>query len=1592
MKSLKWRFGRLSPLLWLMGSMFLEIVPRLENRAVVQAQPITPAADGTGTIVTPEGNRLDIDGGTLSGDGANLFHSFERFELSAEQTANFLSTPEIQNILGRVVGGNASIIDGLIQVTGENSNLFLINPAGIIFGNNASLNVPADFTATTATGIGLGENWFDAFDTNDYPSLVGTPHAFQFEALQPGVIINAGNLAVQPGQSLALIGSTVINTGTLQAPAGNITVTAVPGSNRVRLTQAGQILSLEMEPPRDSQGNLLPITPLFLPQLLTGSNVETGLTVNANNTVEMADGSQIPSESGVAIASGSIDVSGNFGGKVNVLGDRVGLISTNINASGTNGGGAVLVGGDYQGQGTVQNASRTFVSHDSVINADALTQGNGGQVIVWADEATRFYGTITSQGGLLSGNGGFVEVSGKEFLDFAGTANLAAAQGQLGTLLLDPTNITVIQGGNNPVELAANDQFADPGVNNTINNGTIDAATANVILQATNDITFNAPVNIATARVALTAEAGNNILVNAGITTNGGDINLTADSDNSGSGALSISNATLNTGGGDFTGTGRGSVTPTNPFGAGIGIYLDNSNINAEGGNVRLTGIGSPENGHGIWIDNGSVVDTIGVGTISLEGTSSDGFLGEAIAISDQGSRVSSVDGDITIRGTNNGTVDSAHGIFLNFSAVVRSTGTGNIIFDGTAGSGGNSSAGIAIAVGSLVESVGTGTITLQGTGGAGQDNNTGILLTDSNSGVRSVDGDINLIGTATGIGTNNYGIHLTNEAVVEATGRGAIALMGTTADDSAGIRIDNSSTNPTRIVSSAGLVTITGNEIGFTGNISGSGDLLLQPLSSNQAIQIGGTDTGSSSTLDLTGTELSLLQNGFTSITIGRADGSGTITLADDVTFSEPVTLRSANGNGSINHTGGTLNGVDNATITLLANQGITTGDIINPGRDITLISSNGEVATGNLNTSGGSGGNIFIDAELAITTGIIDSSGSIRDGGDVTLDPIGDIQVTSINAQGGTNGAGGEVDITTGQFFRATGTLIDQNDILSSISTAGGQDSGDITIRHGGNGIIPFDVGDAATNGTARVITSGDFTIAPFQSFPFTHTEGNIQIISIDQPRTNSVEPIEPPVQPRTNPVDLIEPFVEPPIPPVIGEIPPLEIDPAVEEIEAAYTDAFEEHLGISEDTPKVSLTEAREKLHSIEKATGIKPALVYAVFVPTIVPPPLPETDKKSLPEASDNPAIPLGQFNSKGLISGLKPVAIDQPAQANDQLELLLVTAEGRVIRRQVPGATRAKVLNSVKTLRQTLTSTLPGRYLASSQQLYQWLVNPLEEDLQELGINNLTFLLDNGLRSVPLAALHDGNGFIIERYSLGLMPSLSLTNGSHTDVRKAQVLGMGAAEFNELSPLPAVPFELEMITSQLWSGQAFLNQAFTRKNLTQVRSEQPFGILHLATHGEFLPGKLSNSYIQFGDEKLTLDQLRELELNNPPVNLLVLSACRTAIGDEEAELGFAGMAVLAGVQSAMGSLWYVSDEGTLALMTGFYKHLRESPIKTEALRQAQLAMLRGEIRLEDGQLINGDEKVPLPPELAQLGDRILTHPYFWSAFTMIGNPW
>jgi len=355
-------------------------------------------------------------------------------------------------------------------------------------------------------------------------------------------------------------------------------------------------------------------------------------------------------------------------------------------------------------------------------------------------------------------------------------------------------------------------------------------------------------------------------------------------------------------------------------------------------------------------------------------------------------------------------------------------------------------------------------------------------------------------------------------------------------------------------------------------------------------------------------------------------------------------------------------------------------------------------------------------------------------------------------------------------------------------------------------------------------------------------------------------------------------------------------------------------------------------------------------------------------------------------------GKRPAVLWAAPRA-DHLAIMLVTPHHHKITRIVSEARRDELFRVARQFYRNITR--PGGrqtgYLPAAQQLYQWIVGPVAAELEAEEIDTLLFCVGEGLRSLPFAALHDGRQFLIEKYSITRIPAFNLTDTDFSGIRNARVLAMGASEFTELSPLPGVALELSTITPQPWQGKAFLNQDFTVSNLQEQRRAEDFEIVHLATHAEFKAGNPSNSYIQFFDSRVGLDRLRQLRWSDPPVELLVLSACKTAVGDREAELGFAGFAVQAGVKSAIASLWYVSDLGTLALMSEFYQQLKTLPLKAEALRQAQIAMLRGEIQIEQGQLRTPRGEVNLPSGLAALRED-LSSPYYWAAFSTIGSPW
>jgi filamentous hemagglutinin family protein len=1590
--------------------------------AIAQVPPITPATDGTGSVVTQQGDQFNITGGQLSGDGANLFHSFGQFGLGPGQGANFVTTPTITTILGRVVGGNASVINGLLQVTGGNSNLVLINPAGIIFGSTASLNLPAALTVTTADRVGLGNQWLNAIGPNDYVPLGGTPNAFAFLNAQPGAIANLGTLQLNPGQSLTLLGGSVLNAGTLSAPDGTITLAAVPGSQVVRLSQAGSLLSLEWQPIVDPTTPTIPPTAInSLPQLLTGGNLinASGITVNPNGTIRLTGSTvDLPTQTGTAIVAGTVDVSGQGAGNVNVLGDRVGVVNAVINATGNTSGGTVRIGGDYQGQGTVPNARSTYVSENSLIQADALTNGNGGTVTVWADDMTRFLGSITARGGSSGGNGGLVETSGKTTLDVAtGRVDASAPQGTPGTWLLDPTDVTIglagigalmggvfdppvtdpmfgaispltIEtalnggtnvtittasgvGGNGDITLASNiNQLGGGAASLTLTGRRFLNPGGQVInLSSTGNLTFNinqinpeaAPVatSIQNAVDAIGTVPGNRIInLGAGTYTLAATLNLDKSVTLNGNGPV---NTTI---------SGNNAVRVFEITGAGTAVTLNQLAIQA--GNATVGGAGIRVNpGTSLNLTNSSVLDNQALGAIGGGGilntngtvaiTNSNILRNTAQA--EGGGIANNGTGILTIANSliANNTAIEGGGIAINGGTV---NVTGNTrIFNNSAQFGG----GIAtiIAGNPLTLTVTDSRIASNTASQSGG----GIFHRDGTLSVVNSILDRNIAPNGSGITADGGSLSLANNS----------ALIGGTTGLSVGgassVSLGNTRfTGQTNYITIAPLSGLT-REVDATAasfdGVTGATGSIDQLFAVSDKI-VDGLDATGGGFVRLKANNVFVTPSSSIQAAVNVAAAGDTVNIAGGtytepaIENSKPLTFLTP---GDLTLTTDILTTGD---LRLTALGSLTLRNIEAPGRNIRLEGTT--VTTGDLNTGQlrGDGGNIAIIARDRITTGFI-STNSASNAGDVLLDPVGDIVVSAINATALSGGTGGNVTIITDRFFRATSSFIDPDRITASISASGGLGGGSISILTNRSGpITPFKIGDATTNGTTGAITTGlGNQLLPDRSIQgrFIQTQGNPPTtIEITAGISQASSPDSP-----TSSIGNVEPLQE--IDSDIEEPPDFETpvdtqvsldDSILNRMEAELTSEFTDYLDLPDEPPITSVPETQNLLNKVAQETGVKPALIYVNFAPQ--------------PTLSANAAQ-----TKQGDKLELKNIS---------QLELLVVTATGKPIVKRV-GASRSEVLALAQEFRNEVadpSKTRTRSYLRSAQQLYNWLITPIAADLKAQGISNLAFIMDSGLRFIPLAALNDGQQFLIEQYSIGLMPTLSLTDTRIVDLQQAKVLGGGASQFAEQNPLPAVAVELAAI-KQSWAGESLLNESFTRANLQQKRQATPFGIVHLSTHGEFLAGALSNSYIQLQGEKLRLDQIRQMGWNDPPLDLLVLSACRMALGDQDyhAELGFAGLAVQAGAKSAIASLWNVSDEGTAGLMAEFYQQLRQSPIKAEALRKSQLAMLKGTVRLQSGQLIWSAGTSPLPPEISR-GDRGLSHPYYWAAFTLIGSPW
>ena len=535
---------------------------------------------------------------------------------------------------------------------------------------------------------------------------------------------------------------------------------------------------------------------------------------------------------------------------------------------------------------------------------------------------------------------------------------------------------------------------------------------------------------------------------------------------------------------------------------------------------------------------------------------------------------------------------------------------------------------------------------------------------------------------------------------------------------------------------------------------------------------------------------------------------GAGNVSLAatNDITFSSDYTYV---GSPTFN------------TLTLVAGGNVTTQAIdINGGNHALEITAEDDIfVNGDIDANG-----ISLHAENSINTRILNSNSALS------------LTATTQN-------------IVVGGYIKANGGAIN----LSSASTIqvqgafGGMsidnNGGVINITHGG-GLTgtAFIVGNALTNGTVGSITNGSFTIAAVPPEPISgnFTLGDISISTTETVTDNlcvlsGCGAVNLPVLDLAN----WNPVGE-------GATP----ERLVTTLDEDHANDFVSHWGLEEssvtpeeDSPNSSTStdagtrnvravtedQTRRFLQDVASETGVRPAILYVNYVPTALAglgstaEIVAQTKAVGTPAAATTPIV-LWEFTAQGLSDPGIPLVrqLSRLQRESDRLELVLITPDEPPIHHPITGATRSQIQALSRRFQRSLSN--PSRrngFLAPAQQLYDQIIAPILPDLERLDIDHIGFIADTGLRSLPFAALHNGERFLIEDFSVNLLPSVSLTDLRYTNIETAPVLAMGAANFTDQTPLPAVPLELNLIAEELRSGEAFLDQDFTLANLQRA---------------------------------------------------------------------------------------------------------------------------------------------------------------------------
>jgi filamentous hemagglutinin family protein len=1038
---------------------------------------------GDGTIVETSTTQLDINQ-----NSSQLIATFQNFNTAANETVNVNQQYTSDTFLAKVLGTDPTLFLGKLNAKGQ---VFITNGSGVFFGPGSQIDVHG-LVATTmdiSSQDFLDRNYKFTQNLNNSLSSVineGTISATSYVGLLAPAVENRGTIVT------ASLGSIDLASGT----AATMDFTG-DGLIQFEVTQAvsGTVLDKDGNELEDrvsntgllhADGGQIRMSAKDAGDVIRHVVNMEGM-IKANSVVEK-DGKVflMGGDSGVVNVSGIIDASGDDagekGGTVQVTGEYVGLFDeAKVDVSGDAGGGEALIGGDYQGKNSeVQNAERTFIGEDAVIDASAGTTGDGGKVIVWADDVTRFYGSVYATGGNSGGDGGFAEVSGKGNLDFhANRVDLSAANGEDGTLLLDPLNITITTSadsntagytaGSDDTEAFADDSGLTSNFDVTAGTGSFNGVTGTIELQATNDITISAAWNLfnstGNSNVNVVLRAGNDININAAVTLDGtGTLTLEAD----GNGQNGVGDLNFGASGSITTGGGDVHITAND-------IDITSGSISAGTGTVTLLTSDDQQIGVGTGVTGMTITDA------ELDNISATNLmLGDGTEMVAFGTiSNTSITGTITVNSAaqlsiTSGTVNIANN--LTVIATFVSQGAGALIVGGSASftsvgnitlnNAGNQFTDLTLNTSNDITVVNSSTLTdlnITANTGTHSITSTGLTFDVDNTGGFRVN-DVSQTGLNFSLTVSNTGIVLTDTAI--SVGAGNVALTSTVGS------INEETSNGTANITNTGTVSLTAfTSIGTSGannevDIDTATDLTFNV---NDDLYVrGGAQIISA--LDVT-----VDPSGAATYTLANFDAAQTFSMTTDGT---DLTITDVSNTGAVNQTITAKTG--NVTVT----------NFDSAGGAMALTATTGNIVLGDDAINAGGGTVAVTSTAGSITEASSNTTANITTTGTVTL---------TAGASIGTTGANNELDIASAGNF-----VFEVNDNL--FIRGGTQTIGSLILTVDPSGAATYELNNFNAAQTFNMTTDGtDLTVVDVSNTgsvnnTITAKTGNVNVTNLD------------------------------------------------------------------------------------------------------------------------------------------------------------------------------------------------------------------------------------------------------------------------------------------------------------------------------------------------------------------------------------------------------------------------------------------------------------------------------------------------------------